>query len=292
MALIHQNRELSLTAETLRAARPEATSKLVVMLHGLGCTEGTWIYPHEPTTTYGSQLQRELGYTPWYIRYNTGLKISDNGRRFAALMQDLVAVYPCEIEEITLLGHSMGGLVIRSACHYGAADEATQNERRWLPLVRRAIYLGSPHLGAPLEKTGSAFTAVLRMVDEPFVNLTRKLIDLRSIGIKDLGDAKLVEESDPELVAAGSPNEAPTVPLQEGMDHYVGVGSLTENVDHVVSRLLGDALVRVPSATGRTAKQNRRLSFAKENIAVFAGFHHMQLAHHPAVYQRIKRWCT
>ena len=34
---------------------------------------------------------------------------------------ELVSVWPVRVREIDLIGHSMGGLVIRSACHYGTA---------------------------------------------------------------------------------------------------------------------------------------------------------------------------
>ena len=78
-----------------------------------------------------------------HVRYNTGLHVSENGRGLARLLDEMVEEWPCQLEELVLIGHSMGGLVARSACHYGAS---------WTDRVRHVFCLGSPHLGADLEK--------------------------------------------------------------------------------------------------------------------------------------------
>jgi triacylglycerol esterase/lipase EstA (alpha/beta hydrolase family) len=62
------------------------------------------------------------GFTPVYLRYNTGLHISHNGQTLAELLNRLHVLWPAAAEEplkeTVLVGHSMGGLVAR-ACHYG-----------------------------------------------------------------------------------------------------------------------------------------------------------------------------
>src|SRR5215213_92598 len=83
----------------------EPTGKLAVFVHGLCENDASW------RGGYGGRLRSELGYTPLYLRYNTGLRVSDNGRRLAELLEHVVQGWPVEVHEVTLIGHSMGGLV-------------------------------------------------------------------------------------------------------------------------------------------------------------------------------------
>src|SRR5439155_23188105 len=125
----------------LASAFPHAGPRVAVFVHGLCETEGAWRLGSAPS--YGSRLREELGYTPVYVRYNTGLHISDNGRRLAQVLEHVVAGWPVPVEEVALIGHSMGGLVARGACHYGKADS-----HRWTQPLRHVFCLGTPHLGA------------------------------------------------------------------------------------------------------------------------------------------------
>ncbi len=58
--------------------------------------------------------------TPVYLRYNTGLPVGRNGADLAWLLDDLVAAWPVPVRSIALVGHSMGGLVVRAAFHAAA----------------------------------------------------------------------------------------------------------------------------------------------------------------------------
>jgi len=287
MGLVHGGQALPLDAAALRRAYLEATSKIVLFVHGLCCTEQSWDYPERRATTYGSQLQQRCGMTPLFVRYNTGLHISRNGRQLADLLDELSRVYPAEIGELTLVGHSMGGLLIRSACHYGAALG-----HGWLGAVRRAIYLGSPHAGAPLEKAGGLLSLALAPIDEPVTKLTRTLVNLRSAGIKDLRHANLVDEDwegrDPDVSFQG---ERAVIPLPDHISHHAVAGTLTENERHLVAQLIGDAMVRVPSAAGGVSGDAAAAGFGPDACRLFPGLHHMALAHHPDVYDQIEAWC-
>lgn len=232
-------------------------SKICVLVHGMACTEACWAFPEEPELDYGALLEQTHGYTPLYVRYNTGLPIWKNGEKLSALLESVVQQAFVPLEEITLIGHSLGGLVIRSACHQGRS-------KTWLPLVRRAFYLASPHRGSPLEKAGRVATSVMKQINDPVVQLIADVANVRSAAIKDLGCGDI------------APDEQ-DVPLHEGMEHYLVAGSLPGPL----AAVLGDGLVRAPSAThGRC-----------EDIGHFSGLHHMAIAHHRDVFEWIAQRC-
>ena len=118
MAFYRNNLPLKLSPEALNAACPSPTGKLCVLVHGLCCHEGAWGFPGDHARSYGSALQHDLGYTPFSLRYNTGLPIAYNGQTLDTLLERLLAAYPVPVDDLVLIGHSMGGLVLRAACHY------------------------------------------------------------------------------------------------------------------------------------------------------------------------------
>jgi triacylglycerol lipase len=258
---------LVLERDALRRALPDPGPRVVVLLHGLMCNESIWRMPDG--SDYGSLLDSELGYVPLYVRYNTGLPIAENGEQLAALLARLVGVYPGTLREITAIGHSMGGLILRSACH-AAQGSATA----WLPLLRRAIYLGTPHLGTPLERVGRLVTRVLQAVPDPYARMVADIADLRSRGIKDLGDG---------LRDARHP-----VPLLPQIAHYLVAAHLS--TEPWMATLFGDALVPVGSATNGAVEQVGAV-LPPDHVRVLAGTGHVNLAHDPAVYGLIRTWC-
>jgi pimeloyl-ACP methyl ester carboxylesterase len=269
---------VSLEPRALAEAFPEATPRLVVFLHGLMDSEFSW-GAHD---TYGTRLARELGYTPAYVRYNSGLRISRNGRCLSELMEELVGAWPVEVERIALVGHSMGGLVARSACHRAVEDGAD-----WVSLVRQSVSLGTPHMGAPLEQAVHVLSAGLAVLPEtrPFANFLRR----RSGGIRDLRQGSLVDEDwrgkDPDALRAAACAE---VPLLEGATHCFVSATVTRSERHPVGRLIGDTLVLKPSACGRS--RTRRIPFEEEFGLHLGGAHHFALLNHPAVYEKLRAW--
>jgi len=151
----------------------EPTPALAVFVHGLAENDRSWGH------RFGARLRADFGFTPVYIRYNTGRHISDNGQELAALLSDLVDTWPTLVDQIILVGHSMGGLVVRSACHYAVAGNAP-----WPRVVTDAFYLGSPQTGASLERVVSKLGWALGHLAEtrPYADL----VNVRSAGIKDL----------------------------------------------------------------------------------------------------------
>jgi triacylglycerol lipase len=258
---------LRLEPDALARAFPSPRGRIVFLLHGLMCTESVWRM--RPGGDYGSLLAHDLGFCPIYVRYNTGLPVAESGADFARALELFVDGYPTRPDEIVLIGHSMGGLVARSACHVARLEG-----QRWLPLVRRAIYLGTPHLGTPLERVGRLVAKVLRAVPDPYTRLVAEIGDLRSEGIKDLGDG---------LREARHP-----VPLLPEIEHFLVAASLS---DPWLARLFGDVLVPLSSATNGSFDP-KNAGAGPHHLEVLEGLDHMAIARDPAVYEFIRAWCT
>jgi pimeloyl-ACP methyl ester carboxylesterase len=280
MAVRVNGEPVELEPDALRTAFPEATPRIVVFVHGLMETEFSWSFGRRET--YGSRLARELGCTPVYVRFNSGRHISENGRSLSELMEELVAAWPVPVGEIALVGHSMGGLVARSACCHASEDGAD-----WARRVRHSISLGSPHMGAPLEQAVHMLSAGLAALPEtrPFANFLRR----RSSGIRDLRRGSLVDEDwrdrDPDALRAAACAE---VPLLEGATHCFVSATITRSERHPLGRLIGDTLVLVSSASGRS--RTRRIPFDEEYGMHLGGATHFALLNHPAVYDRLRDW--
>ncbi|HRG75311.1 MAG TPA: alpha/beta hydrolase [Leptospiraceae bacterium] len=276
---------INLTKEDIIKAYPKPTSKICILVHGLACDEMMWNFPNSKEN-YGNLLQKEMGYTPFYLRYNSGLHISENGKHLSTLIHTLFKNYPTNIKELILIGHSMGGLVVRSACYYGDKQNVT-----WIYKIRKVFFLGSPHLGAPLEKFGNVVTNVLEHIPNTFVKMTKDVINLRSAGIKDLRYGYLLDEDwkgkDPDTLLKNSKN---AVPLLEGVSYYIISGTVTEDPESIFSVWFGDALVRKPSVLGKDKSGIHTLPIPEENHKEFPGLAHLTLMHDPKVYEQIKEW--
>jgi pimeloyl-ACP methyl ester carboxylesterase len=289
MEFRHGGRRLSPEPLALTRACPGASPKLAVFVHGLAGSDAVWRFyaqQHfgDPEATYGSLLARDLGYSPLYLRYNSGLHVSDNGARLDERMAELVRAWPVPVEEIALVGHSMGGLVVRSACHAGR-----HRAGGWVDAVRHVVCLGTPHLGAPLEKLGNLAGWALGALD-----VTRplaRLVNGRSAGIKDLRFGYLVEEDwqgrDPDALLEDNRHD---IPFLDSATHYFVAATVTESRHHPVATLLGDTLVRLPSASGRGAPVARRVPFRDEHGHHVGAVSHLRLLNHPAVYAQLRAW--
>jgi pimeloyl-ACP methyl ester carboxylesterase len=256
----------------------EPGPRVAVFLHGLMETDHSWrLGGREP---YGELLAQDLGYTPVYVRYNTGRHISENGRDLGERLAELLAEWPVEVDDIALVGHSMGGLVARSACHQDAGAE-------WTRCVSHLVSLGSPHMGAPLAQGVHWLAGVLGALPESraFSAFLRR----RSAGIRDLRHGSLVDEDwrdcDPDALRAAACAE---VPLLEGATHCFVSATVTRDARHPLGRLLGDVLVLVPSASGRS--RTRRLGLRDEDGLHVGGVNHLALLNHPAVYAQLRTW--
>jgi len=282
MGLVHRGALVPLDRAALAAAYPEARPRVIVLVHGLMGTENNWRFA-DGRDDYGAALAGDLNATALYVRYNTGLPITDNGAAFAALLEALLDVYPVDIAELTLVGHSMGGLVIRGACHAGA-----EAGHRWLGRVKRAIYVGTPHRGAPLERIGRVVAGVLEAVPDPYTKLLAQIANLRSDGIKDLGDADVRHEDRARRVTSLALRDARhPVPLLPSIEHYLIAGTIA--TAPWLTALFGDAIVPLASATDGAARPGGPLP--PSHVAIVPGVGHLELAHHAAVGEQLRAWC-
>ena len=280
MTVRRRGRDLELTRAAVSDAYPNAKPRLAVFVHGLCETDDAWKLGDARHVPYGHRMEIELGYTPVYLRYNTGRHISENGRELATLLEALVTSWPTEVHEITLIGHSMGGLVARSACHYG-------DDSGCVTKVRHVFTLGTPHRGAPLEQAANAASVALARLPE-----TRPLaraLNVRSVGIKDLRYGYLTDEcwmdQDCDAFLRDSSREVPFLPTAR---HYFICATLTREPDAAVGRIIGDLLVLRPSAWAHE-ERGKRMRFPIEHYHHLGGASHFDLLNHPAIYAQMRR---
>lgn len=285
MRFYDQNKGIRLDKNSLseRHAHAALSPKICILIHGTTENEATWQFRDK--SDYGSLLQHDFQYTPFYLRYNTGSHISDNGKALAAILEELYQNYPVQIEEISIIAHSMGGLVTHSACHY-----AQENGLAWASKIKNIFLLAAPHLGSFLERFANLTTNILEKVPNWHTRLVGKVLNLRSAGIKDLRYGYLREsdwkDQDPDKLLIN--NKTPPRKLPNA-SYYVISARLTQKEKHWVSQLFGDILVTQRSATARS-KNAEEFNFPSENHYELAKTYHFQLQASEKVYEKIKDW--
>ncbi len=281
MRFRRDGRPLALEAQALAQAFPDATGKLAVLAHGLCMSDLQWTRQNH---NHGAALAHDLGYTPVTLSYNSGMHVSTNGRAFAEALEALVAAWPTAIEDFVIVGHSMGGLVARSAClHAEAAGHA------WRGRLNTLVFLGTPHHGAPLERVGNWVDAILGRT--PYAAAFARLGKIRSAGVTDLRYGALVDEDwRGRDRFAREPDPRRPVPLPEGVACYAIAATTAASVGDLKDRLIGDGLVPVMSALGRHSDPARRLNFAPDRQWVAGETGHLDLLSRRDVYERMAEW--
>jgi triacylglycerol lipase len=289
MGVYQAGAPLLLERQAMTSALPAASDKLCIFVHGLAGTETAWWmgareYHGDPAVSFGTLLARDHGYTSLYIRYNSGRHVSENGRELSELLTRLVAAYPTELRELVVVGHSMGGLVARSAAHYAQLDN-----RPWLSSLTHLLCIGSPHTGAVLEKSTNLLAGLLSAVEAAGTQVPAKILNARSAGIKDTRFGYVVDEDwtghDPDALLTDRRHD---IPLAPNTIYGFMAAAFLRDATHPMGALLGDLLVRLPSASGKAADPIRDIPF--HIGATLHGLHHLALLNHPDVYRELVRF--
>jgi pimeloyl-ACP methyl ester carboxylesterase len=262
---------------------PEATGKVLLLIHGLCMNDLQWHSGIEgQVVDHGETLAAELGYTPIYARYNTGRHISENGRDLSAHLEQLVTHWPVPIENLTVLAHSMGGLITRSACWY-----AKEESSRWLATLKNIVFLATPHHGAPLERAGNWADVLLGRYAAPFA----KLGQLRSAGITDLRYSNLLDEDwQGQDRFERKPDSRQIVPLPEGVACYAIAATTAADREALSNRVIGDGLVLVESALGQHEDARRSLAISEENRWIGYRMNHLGMLSRAEVGRVVVGW--
>lgn len=262
-------RDVAPTRDGLAEAYPEATGRMAVFLHGLCEDEDYWSRDRERRgTTYPEEVAA-LGWTPVLLRANTGLGLRPNGVALSALLQRLVEEWPVPVVEVALVGHSMGGLVMRAAAAVSVPERDGAAAPGWTHLVGEVVTLGTPHLGSPVAKgVGHGSRALARL---PETAAFGRVLDWRSRGVHDLVE--------------GLGEDVAALPHAR---YRLVAGTLTASAANRLGAAVGDVLVPVPSAHGRS--RAGRALFPDAEVLHVGRAGHFALLNHPVVAEALRRW--
>ncbi len=262
MALRVDGRAVTLTPEGLRAALPQASGRIAVLVHGLCMNDLQW---RRNGHHHGDVLTGEMGYTVLSLHYNSGLPIADNGAALADCLNELLAAWPVPVDELALVGHSMGGLVARSAIAHGEASLLP-----WRQQLTRLVCLGSPHQGALLESGGRLIDTGLEL--SPYLAPFARLGKTRSAGINDLHDGSV------------------RAPLPAGVQVGLLAATTAEQAKGLRHALVGDGLVTLASAWGEHRDPGRALHAPASRKRLITQANHWDLLSHPQAADALRSW--
>lgn len=280
MRLRRAGQPLPLERTALAQAVAHPAGRLLVLVHGLCMNDLQW---NRQGHDHGAALERDLGFTSLYLHYNSGRHISSNGREFAETLEALVEAWPAPVQELAILGYSMGGLLARSAWHYGAAAG-----HAWTRRLRKLVFIATPHGGSPLARAGHWLDLTLGASrhTEPLARVGRG----RSAGITDLRHACLLDEDWQGRDRFKSDDLPRFLPLPEGVACYAMAGTTGSQEGDFKDRWLGDGLVPLASALGRDADPQRALSFPEARQWIGRPMNHLDLLSRHEVYEKLRQW--
>ena len=237
----------------------------VLFLHGLCHSDLEWKQSANHRQ-FSAELS-EQGYQVAWLRYNTGRAIASNGEDLAALLEQHFADHDLAARQpILLIGHSMGGLLIRSASHYAALQNHT-----WLTRLSHAAYLGSPHLGAPWEVAGNKLNNLLNFT--PYTRPLMRWGNIRSRGLRDLRVAHLTVDQ-------------PMPPLVENVSHLLLATAWSQA--HT-ENWIGDGIVPVSSALAQDERGDL-LSAPQLKRILLNDINHIAILDDERIYQELRKW--
>lgn len=281
MQFRYQSKSFLLDPKTIKATHPNVNGKILLMLHGSCMNDIQWTRKKH---NHGEIIAKELNKTPIYLNYNSGRHISTNGKNLNNLLEELVRNWPVPVEELLVIAHSMGGLVMRSAIHYGE-----QEQNNWTKHLKKVVFLGTPHHGSHVERKGNYLDIILEAI--PYVKPFARLGKIRSAGVTDLRYGNLVDED----WLDNDPFERKTdqrrhIPLPKEIKFYSIAAVIGKKTTTISTKILGDTLVDVKSALGQHKNPNKSLFFKKENRWIVYENNHLDLLSNPKIMEKIKDW--
>ena len=266
---------------------PQTTGKVLLLIHGLCMNDLQWQSgPQAQVLDHGEALASALGYTPVYLRYNSGLHVSQNGQELSLKLEQLLDHWPQPVQELTVVAHSMGGLLTRSAFHH-----ARQAKLHWPDRLKNIVFLGTPHHGAPLERAGNWVDVLLGST--PYSRPFARLAQLRSAGITDLRYGHLLDADwQGHERFQRRPDRRQILALPDGVNCYAMAATLAPKRGLLADRLTGDGLVPLRSALGQHDDPERSLAFAANRQSILYRTNHMDLLSREEVTRQILHWLS
>jgi len=258
----------------------KSNGKIIILVHGSCMNDLQW---NKNGHDHGEALANDFGYLPIYLHYNTGLHISENGRELAKLLEDFMEQLP-QATDLIILAHSMGGLITRSACHYGNLLELN-----WMNRLQKIIFLGTPHHGAPMEQAGNWIDNILEI--SPYSKPFSRLGKIRSAGITDMRYSNLLDqdwEGKDRFEPSG--DQRTPVPLPTDVQCYTIAVTINKEANKLGDYIVGDGLVPLNSALGRHKNPEMNLLFPETHKWVGRNMKHLDLLDKPDVYEKVKQW--
>lgn len=276
-----QHQVIPLTKTGLKNTFPNNSGKILLLIHGSCMTDWQWTRLEH---NHGEALGKALDYTPVYLNYNSGLHISTNGQELAKQLEQLVDNWSVPVTELTILAHSMGGLVARSAVYYGQ-----QQQRSWVASLQKMLFLGTPHHGAPLEKMGNYLDSLLAATyyTKPFAQLAK----IRSAGVTDLRYGNITDDAWQQYDQfKRNGDHRPAISLPTDVECFSIAAMVGTTADTKIARLRGDNLVSLSSALGQHEQTERTLQFAETHTWIAFEHNHLDLLSSPQVYEQLRQW--
>lgn len=276
-----QSKVLKIEAESLKTTYPTIHGKILLMIHGSCMNDIQWTRKNH---NHGEILSKELNKTLVYLNYNSGKHISSNGQNLNDSLEKLIKNWPVPVEELTIVAHSMGGLIARSALYYGQ-----QLEKNWIKYLKKMVFLGTPHHGSHVERTGNYLDIILEAI--PYAKPFAKLGKIRSAGVTDLRYGNLVDEDWQNKDRFELKNDQRQhIPLSEQIEFYAVAAVNKKENSTKSTKSLGDNLVDIKSALGQHKTSNKTLLFKKNNIWIGYENNHLDLLSNPKITAMLKTW--
>jgi len=279
MQFRYQSKPIKLNSESLSKTYPTVNGKVLLMVHGSCMNDIQWTRKDH---NHGTLLAKELDKTPVYLHYNSGLHISSNGKKLNNLLEALVQNWPVPIEDITIISHSMGGLIVRSAIHYG-------ENKTWTTHLKKIVFLGTPHHGSPLERIGNYFNFIIESI--PYAKPFAQLGKVRSAEVTDLRYGNIVDEDwlgKDRFAIKGDQRQH--IALPEFTDCYSIAAVIKNEKDTPYSQMSGDRLVDIKSALGEHKNPSKNILFNDTYVAYENN--HLDLLNDIKIYAKLKEWLT